>query len=337
MKENIDKQEELSRALSGQEKQEISLNELINDLQDQVISICNTICLMQFSAQLLTSRETMSEQLNSHSVALRAAMNENKQLQQVALQSQKAQQQQPVPMANKVEPPVLSEEEAAALLAERDKQLREFYTRVAPDNIGKVPALAAAAVKDLPGVKKMLHEAYGSLPDGWADIKESESRNTTSTLNVDDDPSAATLATAATVAADQAAREIALKQKMEQLMMAALQKQQTQYQTEMKQHQKQFHSEMKLSQQNVAKLEAECHSLKADMARVSSLLPGASEDAITNISYLKNVVVQYMCSPDQKGRLVLWPVIATLLHLTPAEIGKVRTAVEPKGIYALFS
>lgn len=250
--------------------------------------------------QLLGSGDKLKEQSKNHAAVLQAAENERKQL-KYALQSQKEQQ---------LAASALSGEQHEALLAEREKQLREFYLRVAPDNAEKASELAAASVTDIAGVRRSLQEAYESVPEGWNDIQQAAD---------------VTLATDGATA-DTAAREQALKQKMEQLMMAALQKQQKQYRTE-----------KKLADAILAKLQTECNGLKGDVARVSSLIPGASEDAITNVSYLKNVVVQYMCSPDQNGRRVLWPVIATLLHLTPEEIGKVRDAIEPKGIYALFS
>ena len=73
-----------------------------------------------------------------------------------------------------------------------------------------------------------------------------------------------------------------------------------------------------------------------DLARVTALTPGASEHAVTNVNYLKNVVINYMCSSDKQSQQALLPVLGQILQLNPEELKKVKAAAEPKGIYGLF-
>ena len=59
-----------------------------------------------------------------------------------------------------------------------------------------------------------------------------------------------------------------------------------------------------------------------------------SPDGAINIEYLKNCVFKYMSSTRRSDRMRLYPVIATILKLTPSEREEIDSALKSQASYA---
>lgn len=95
-------------------------------------------------------------------------------------------------------------------------------------------------------------------------------------------------------------------------------------------------AELRQQLEDKEQLQTQCEELKRDLSRVTVLTPGASEHAVTNVNYLKNIVVQYLCSEDVSSQRALLPVLGELLKLDQDELQKVKGAVGVKRSRSFF-